>query len=74
MNSALLSRCKLIVLEKLETSHIEKILKRACENIPAQIFRKDEEIEENDEYETSNLVYYFRVRLSITNTNNKHLC
>nr|XP_022338350.1 ATPase WRNIP1-like [Crassostrea virginica] len=49
VNSALLSRCKLIVLEKLETSHIEKILKRACENIPAQIFRKDEEIEENDE-------------------------
>ncbi|XP_061179713.1 ATPase WRNIP1-like [Saccostrea echinata] len=49
VNSALLSRCKLIVLEKLEVSHIEKILKRACEHISAQIFRKDEEIEENDE-------------------------
>lgn len=49
VNSALLSRCKLIVLEKLESSHIEKILKRACENISAHIFRKDEEIEENDE-------------------------
>ncbi|XP_048765905.2 ATPase WRNIP1-like [Ostrea edulis] len=49
VNSALLSRCKLIVLEKLDVGHIEKILKRACENISAQIFRKDEEIEESDE-------------------------
>jgi putative ATPase len=50
VNSALLSRCKLIVLEKLDAGHVEKILKRACENISAQIFRKDEEIEESDEY------------------------
>ncbi|XP_069698512.1 ATPase WRNIP1-like isoform X2 [Periplaneta americana] len=44
LNSALLSRCRVIVLEKLDSQHITAILKRALEAIGAEIVRKAEKI------------------------------
>jgi putative ATPase len=44
LNSALLSRCRVIVLEKLHTEHIVAILDRALEVIGAKIVKTGENI------------------------------
>jgi replication-associated recombination protein RarA len=44
LNSALLSRCQVIVLEKLNTEHIAAILERTLEVIGAKIVKTGEKI------------------------------
>ncbi|GFG35197.1 hypothetical protein Cfor_11687 [Coptotermes formosanus] len=44
LNSALLSRCRVIVLEKLNTEHIVAILERTLKVIGAKIVKAEEEI------------------------------
>ena len=46
LNSALLSRCRVIVLEKLESEDIEQLLRRAVEKLGAVV--KGEERERVD--------------------------
>ena len=43
LNSALLSRCRVIVLEKLESEYIEQLLRRAVEKLGALIWTKGKE-------------------------------
>ena len=47
LNSALLSRCRVIVLEKLESEDIEQLLKRALEKLGALV-KGEEEREQAD--------------------------
>jgi putative ATPase len=42
LNSALLSRCRVIVLEKLESEDIEQLLRRAVEKLGAMVTGEDE--------------------------------
>lgn len=44
LNSALLSRCRVIVLEKLNTEHIVAILERTLKVIGAKIVKAEEKI------------------------------
>ena len=41
LNNALLSRCRVIVLEKLSTEHVEQILKHALDSLGVSTTKKD---------------------------------
>ena len=48
LNSALLSRCRVIVLEKLESEDIEQLLRRAVGKLGALVKEEDEKGEQTD--------------------------
>lgn len=44
MNAALLSRCRVIVLEKLEPDSVEKILIRALDDLGASLYEDEDAV------------------------------